>query len=121
MGIMNYYHFTIVSGFFIGIITAIVNIDRGAFTFMTIALAVPAFFYFIIHIAISVFIRYSEDTSISFEKENYEKGIDKYYNELLIREKDIDSAYEFTTKLEEEMSKLYQKRQKKKQKRVRNA
>ena len=123
MGIMNYYHFTIVCGFFIGILTAVVNIERGPFTFTVIALAVPVFFYFIIHIAISVFIRYSDEKIITFDKNNYETMIDRYYNELAAKEVDIDSAYKFTTELEEEMRKLYHKKQerKKRKKRVRNA
>ncbi|MGM0623044.1 MAG: hypothetical protein ACQESH_03385 [Campylobacterota bacterium] len=123
MGIMNYYHMTIVSGFFIGIVTAIINIERGPVTFVMVALAIPTFFYFIVHIAISVFIRYSEDTSIKFDKDNYEKAIDRYYNELLVKEKSIDESYEFTKNLEEEMGRLYRRQQKinKRKKRVANA
>jgi hypothetical protein len=123
MGIMNYYHFTIVCGFFVGILTALVNIERGPFVFLMIALAVPVFFYFIIHLAISIFIRYSDDNSITFDKVNYEKAIDRYYNELLTKEIEIDDAYKFTSELEEEMGKLYQRNleRKKRKKRVRNA
>ena len=126
MGIMNYYHLTIVSGFFIGVLTAVINIERGAFTFVMIALSIPLFFYFIVHIAISVFIRYSDETTIKFEKEGYEKAIDRYYNELLIKEKMIDDSYEFTKQLEEEMGKLYRReknrdKKRKQRKRVHNA
>ena len=123
MGIMNYYHFTIVCGFFIGILTAIVNIERGAVTFVVISLGVPVFLYFVVHIAISLFIRYSDETVMTFDKKIYEDAIDKYYNELLTREIDIDEAYKFTQELEEEMGKLYhkQKQRAKRKKRVANA
>lgn len=122
MGIMNYYHFTIVCGFFIGILTAIVNIERGPFTFLMISLAVPIFFYFIVHVAISIFIRYSDQSLITFDKNNYENAIDRYYNELLAKETEIEDSYQFTTQLEEEMSQLYRSNKAKtKKKRVRNA
>ena len=121
MGIMNYYHFIVVSGFFIGVFTALINIQRGPFVFVAICLSVSIFFYFVMHIAISLFIRYSEDTDLEFKAQNYESAIDHYYNELTAKEKDIDDSYEFTKQLEDEMRELYTKKKKQKKRRVSNA
>ncbi|MGM0533451.1 MAG: hypothetical protein ACQERK_03035 [Campylobacterota bacterium] len=124
MGIMNYYHFTVVSGFFIGVFTALINIERGPLVFTAICLSVSVFFYFVVHVAISLFIRYSEEANLSFKKDDYEKAIDHYYNELLTKEKDIDDSYEFTKQLEDEMRELYVKKtakKRRKKRRVSNA
>lgn len=111
MGSTNFVSFLTVQGFFIGFVFSILK-AQSAEGILIYTLLITTFFYLFSHFIISFFIRFSPARQTFFPKKQHEGDFDYYANEIVKREKIIDSTYDFLENLE----KKYTKKEKKKSK-----
>ncbi len=93
----NFVAFWVVSGFFIGLLTAFMGTD-GPVGVLSVVLSVTLFFYLLAHISVALFVRFMEFGKVHFEKEEYDRRLDYFYNQLLQREKELDANYAYISK-----------------------
>ena len=88
----NFIAFWIVTGFFMGLCVGFWKwIDP--FDILLGVLGVTFFFYVIAHISVGLFIRFMAFGKIRFDREFYEHKLDYFYNQLLQRERIIDTEF----------------------------
>ena len=103
----NFIYFFSVSGFFIGLIFAILQ-EFKPFDFFVAVMVVFLIFYIIALASTSFFIKYFAVKNVfEFDKVNLEKTIDSQIEELDKKEDSIREAYYFIRELEEEELSLY--------------
>jgi len=103
----NFIYFFSVSGFFIGLLFAILQ-NFEPFDFLVAVMIVFFLFYIIALASTSFFIKYLSVKNIfDLDKVNLEKTIDIQIEELDKREESIREAYYFIKELEEEELNLY--------------
>ncbi len=93
----NFIAFWVVSGFFIGLMAALMGFD-GPSEILSVVLFITLFFYLIAHISVALFVRFMEFGKVYFEKEEYDRKLDFFYNQLLQREKEVDANYAYISK-----------------------
>ncbi|WP_457593754.1 hypothetical protein [Hydrogenimonas sp.] len=93
----NFIAFWVVSGFFIGLLAAFAGAD-GPVQIVSVVLSVTLFFYLLAHVSIALFVRFMEFGKVHFEKEEYDRKLDYFYNQLLQREKELDINYAYISK-----------------------
>lgn len=111
----NYVAFFTVCGFFIGLSFSVVSIDE-AFDIIVFTIFITFAFYIFVHIAIMNFVDLKKISGRIFDKEAYEKASNNMINDLVIREKKIDSILE---KLNEEREELKKNESKEKRRNAR--
>ena len=91
----NFVYFFTVQGFFIGIIFGILkSFDaNGLFVY---TFFITAFFYLFSHVVVAFYYRTLTVRSQSFPRENHERDLDYYVDEINKRERLIDSASKIT-------------------------
>jgi len=105
----NFIYFLSVTGFFMGIVFAIVQ-GLEPMQFIFAVLVIFTVFYMLAVASISFFIKYLSIKNIFYlDKEGLEKTIDYQINELDKKEDMIREAYYFIRKIEEEELDLYSK------------
>jgi low affinity Fe/Cu permease len=110
----NFIYFLSVTGFFMGIIFAIVQ-GFEPFEFIFAVLVIFSLFYILAIASISFFIKYLSIKNIFYlDKDGLERTIDYQINELDRKEDMIREAYYFIRKIEEEELDLYHKNKGKK-------
>ena len=97
----NIIAFWTVSGFFIGLMVAFVKLT-DPFEILSTVATVTLFFYLMAHVSVALYVRYMEFGKIRFEKDEFEKKLDFYYQQLLMREKEIDADRRFIDAIAEE-------------------
>ena len=98
----NFIYFSIVSGFFTGIIYAVFK-GFGIFYFLFTVFLITSVFYLIALAAVSFFVKYLDIKQIVFfDKMEIDGIIDVQIKELEKREQFIYESYEFIKKIEEE-------------------
>ncbi|WP_456404843.1 hypothetical protein [Hydrogenimonas sp.] len=93
----NFIAFWVVSGFFIGLLSAFSGAE-GPLGILSIVLSVTLFFYLLAHVSVALFVRFMEFGKVHFEKEEYDRRLDYFYNQLLQREKEVDANYAYISK-----------------------
>ncbi|BBG66429.1 motility integral membrane protein [Hydrogenimonas sp.] len=93
----NFIAFWVVSGFFLGLMVAFVGADDPA-QMLSAVVSVTLFFYLLAHVSVALFVRFMEFGKVHFEKEEYDRKLDYFYNQLLQREKELDTNYEYISK-----------------------
>jgi len=110
----NFIYFLSVTGFFIGVIFAIIQ-GFEPFEFLWAVIVTFAVFYILAIASTSFFIKYLAVKNIfHLDKVNLEKTIDYQINELDRKEDLIREAYYFIRQIEEEELDLYTKNKAKK-------
>ena len=98
----NFIYFSIVSGFFTGVIYAMFK-GLEIFYFLFIVFLITALFYLIALAAVSFFVKYLDIKKIVvFDKMEIDGVLDIQIKELEKREQFIYESYEFIKKIEEE-------------------
>ena len=106
----NFIYFSIVSGFFIGVIFAILK-DFDIFHFVFTVFLITAIFYIIALGSVSFFVKYLDVRQIVFfNKLEIDEVLDIQIKELEKKEEFIYESYEFIKKIEEEEIKFLKKR-----------
>jgi hypothetical protein len=109
----NFIYFLSVSGFFIGLVFAIMQ-GFEPFDFLISVIIVFVLFYMIALASTGFFIKYLGIKNIFYlDKDTLEKTIDSQIEELDKKEEVIREAYYFIRKLEEEELNIYKNRDKK--------
>ncbi len=93
----NFIAFWVVSGFFIGLMAAFVGAD-GVTGVLSVVFSVTLFFYLLAHVSVALFVRFMEFGKVHFEKEEYDRKLDYFYNQLLQREKELEMNYAYISK-----------------------
>ncbi len=93
----NFVAFWVVCGFFIGLLTAFAN-GSDPMDMLSAVLFVTLFFYLLAHVSVALFVRFMEFGKVHFEKEEYDRKLDYFYNQLLQREKEVDANYAYISK-----------------------
>lgn len=106
----NFIYFSIVSGFFIGVIYSILK-DFSFTNFLFTVFLITSIFYIIALASVSFFIKYLDLKQIVFfNKLEIDTVLDVQIKELEKREEFIYESYEFIKKIEEEEIKFLKKR-----------
>jgi len=106
----NFIYFLSVTGFFIGVIFAVMQ-GFEPMQFLWAVMVIFVVFYILAMASTSFFIKYVSVKNIfHLDKENLEKTIDFQINELDRKEDLIREAYYFIRKIEEEELNLYTKK-----------
>ena len=106
----NFIYFSIVSGFFVGVVFAILK-DFGIFNFLFSVFLITSLFYIISLASVSFFVKYLDVKQIIFfDKLEIDKVLDVQIKELEKREQFIYESYEFIKKIEEEEIEFLKKR-----------
>jgi hypothetical protein len=109
----NFIYFLSVSGFFIGLVFAIMQ-GFEPIDFIFSVIVIFTIFYMIAIASTSFFIKYLRVKNIFYlDKESLEKTMDAQIEELDKKEEIIREAYYFIRKLEEEELDIYKNRDKK--------
>jgi len=91
----NYVYFFTVQGFFVGIIFGILkSFDASGLFVYTFFITI--FFYLFSHIIIALYYKTLQGKGHNFPKDNHEKELDFFVNEINKRERLIDSAMKIT-------------------------
>ena len=98
----NFFSFGVVFGFFIGLVVAII-VSKDVLEVLPVTLAVTFFFYLLSHISVALFLRFSEFGKVYFEKEEFEKRLDSFFEQIQKREVEVDSNYEFIEEIEKSL------------------
>ena len=85
----NFIAFWLVSGFFIGLLVGFWK-ENDPFYILLIVGLVTFFFYLLALLSVAFFVRFMEFGKIHFEKDEYERKLDAFYDQLLKREANID-------------------------------
>ncbi len=93
----NFIAFWVVSGFFIGVLTSFAN-GGDPLDILSAIIFVTLFFYLLAHVSVALFVRFMEFGKVHFEKEEYDRKLDYFYNQLLKREKEVDANYAYISK-----------------------
>ncbi|NPA55087.1 MAG: hypothetical protein GXO40_01835 [Epsilonproteobacteria bacterium] len=108
----NFIYFLSVSGFFVGLVFAILH-DLEPLEFLATTIGIFVLFYMIAIASTGFFIKFLSIKNIfELDKEYLEKTIDYQINELDKKEDMILDAYYFIKKLEEEELDVYKKKDK---------
>ena len=106
----NFIYFSVVSGFFIGIVYAVFK-EFNFFYFLFAVFLITSVFYLISLAAVSFFIKYLDIKQIVFfDKIEIDGMLDVQIKELEKREQFIYESYEFIKKIEEEEIEFLKKR-----------
>ncbi len=97
----NIIAFWTVFGFFIGLMVAFFKWS-DPFDILSVVLITTLFFYLMAHVSVALYIRYMEFGKIRFEKDEFEKKLDFYYQQLLQREREIDADRRFIDEIVQE-------------------
>lgn len=108
----NYVAFFTVCGFFIGLSFSIASIDNP-FDVLVFTCLITFMFYVCIHIAIICFIDIKKISGRIFNKNEYERTSNNIINDLVIREKKMDTILEKLNKEREELKKNESKERRK--------
>lgn len=112
----NIIAFWTVFGFFIGLMIAFFKfIDP--FEILLSVLVTTLFFYLMAHVSVALYVRYMEFGKIHFEKEDFEKRLDFYFQQLLLREKEIEADRRFIDEIADETEMMRAKEEKARAKR----
>ncbi len=96
----NFVAFWVVCGFFIGLLAAFMGTDDPV-AVVSVVLSVTLFFYLLAHVSVALFVRFMEFGKVHFEKEEYDRKLDYFYNQLLQRERELDENYAYISKDDE--------------------
>jgi hypothetical protein len=91
----NFVYFFTVQGFFVGIIFGILK-SFDAEGLLTYTFLITAFFYLFSHVIIAFYFKTITAKAYSFPRDQHEKELDLFVNEITKREKLIDSASKIT-------------------------
>jgi hypothetical protein len=91
----NFVYFFTVQGFFIGVIFGILK-SFNAEGLLLYTFLITIFFYLFSHVIVALYFRTLTVKSYYFPKDEHEKELDFYVQEINKREKFIDSAYKIT-------------------------
>jgi len=106
----NFIYFSTVSGFFIGIIFALLK-DLGIFDFLMATFLVTALFYLVSLAGVTFFIKFLDIKQIVFfDKLAVDEVLDIQIRELEKREDFIYENYEFIKQIEQEEIEIIRKR-----------
>ena len=106
----NFIYFATVSGFFIGIIFAILK-DLGVFEFLVSVFLVTASFYLIALGSVTFFVKYLDiKRVVFFDKFSIDEVLDMQVKELEKKEDFIYQNYEFIKEIEKEELEILRKR-----------
>lgn len=97
----NIIAFWTVFGFFIGLMVSFFKLI-DPFEILSSVATVTLFFYLMAHVSVALYVRYMKFGKIRFEKDEFEKKLDFYYQQLLLREKEIDADRRFIDAIAEE-------------------
>ena len=86
----NVIGFWTVFGFFVGLMTGFMTHDDPIAIFLTVIL-VNLFFYLMAHLSVAFFVRYAEFGKVRFDREEFDRKLDHFYDQLLQRESYIDT------------------------------
>ncbi|WP_353661997.1 hypothetical protein [Hydrogenimonas sp. SS33] len=87
----NFIAFWLVFGFFAGLMIAFVS-RNDPFDILSIVALTTLFFYLLAHVSVAMFVRFMEFGKIHFERMEYERKLDWFYNQLLQREAGIETG-----------------------------
>jgi len=104
----NIIAFWTVSGFFVGLTVGFFRWIDPFDILSTVAVA-TLFFYLLAHVSVAFYVRYMEFGKIRFEREEFEKKLDFYYQQLLQREKEIDADRRFIDRIVQEAAQEHKK------------
>ena len=96
----NFFSFGVVFGFFIGLIVSIV-VSKDVFDVLPITLGITFFFYLLSHLGVALFMRFGDFVKIYFEKDEFEKKLDYFFEQIQKRETQIDSNHDFIQEIGE--------------------
>ncbi|WP_456450871.1 hypothetical protein [Hydrogenimonas sp.] len=86
----NFIAFWLVFGFFVGLLIGFMS-QTGAFDILSVVAVTTLFFYLMAHVSVALFVRFMEFDKVHFEKEAYDRKLDYFYNQLLQREREVDT------------------------------
>jgi len=100
----NFFSFGVVFGFFAGLLVAIIT-SKDVLDVIPITFIVTFFFYLLSHISVALFLRFTEFGKVYFEKDEFEKKLDYFFDQIQKREVEVDSNYDFIQEVEESTTK----------------
>ncbi len=104
----NIIAFWTVFGFFVGLMVGFFRWIDPFDILSTVAVA-TLFFYLLAHVSVAFYVRYMEFGKIRFEREEFEKKLDFYYQQLLQREEEIDADRRFIDRIVKEAAQEHEK------------
>ena len=87
----NFIAFWLVFGFFIGLLIGFLS-QNDPFDILSVVALTTLFFYLLAHLSVAMFVRFMEFGKIHFERMEYERKLDWFYNQLLQREAGIETG-----------------------------
>jgi len=96
----NVIGFWTIFGFFAGLMTGFMTQNDPIAIFLTVVL-VNLFFYLMAHLSVAFFVRYAEFGKVHFDRREFDRKLDHFYDQLLQRERFID-AYPIESETETE-------------------
>jgi hypothetical protein len=98
----NFIAFWVVFGFFMGLLASFYNWN-DPFDILSGVIIVTFFFYLVAHVSVALFMRFMDFVGVSFDRREFDRKLDYFYNQMAQREIEIDAHYAFIAKEEEDL------------------